>query len=63
MFCSEMSGGDRHWFRRRSIGKEKSVSIENVIIITILRCILRKWDVGVWTGSSWLMIGTGDGHL
>jgi len=29
----------------------------------ILRCILRKWDVGLWTGSSWLRIGTGDGHL
>jgi len=23
----------------------------------------RKWDVGVWTGSSWLRIGTGVGHL
>ena len=23
----------------------------------------RKWDVGVWTGSSWLRIGTGGGHL
>jgi hypothetical protein len=22
-----------------------------------------QWDVGVWTGSSWLMIGTGDGFL
>ena len=29
----------------------------------IFRCIMRKWDVGVWTGSSWLGIGTGDGHL
>jgi len=29
----------------------------------ILRWILRKWDVGVWTGSSWLRIGTGGGHL
>jgi hypothetical protein len=27
----------------------------------ILRWIFRKW--GVWTGSSWLRIGTGDGHL
>jgi hypothetical protein len=28
------------------------------------RIILRwKWDVGVWTGSSWLRIGTGGGHL
>jgi len=22
-----------------------------------------KWDVGVWTGSIWLRIGTGGGHL
>ena len=29
----------------------------------ILRRIFRTWDVGVWTGSSWLRIGTGDGHL
>ena len=24
---------------------------------------LRKWDVWVWTGSRWLRIGTGGGHL
>jgi len=30
---------------------------------TILRRIFRKWDVGVWTGSSWLRIGTGGGYL
>jgi len=29
----------------------------------IIRSIFRKWDVGVWTGSSWLRIGTVDGHL
>jgi len=29
----------------------------------ILRWIFRKWDVGVWTGSSWLRVGTGGGHL
>ena len=29
----------------------------------LLRCIFRKWDVEVWTGSSWLRIGTGGGHL
>ena len=29
----------------------------------ILRWILRKWNVRVWTGSSWLRIGTGGGHL
>jgi len=29
----------------------------------ILRCIFRKWDVGVWTRSSWLRIGAGGGCL
>jgi len=29
----------------------------------ILKWIFRKWDVRVWTGSSWLRIGTGGGHL
>jgi len=29
----------------------------------IIRWIFRKWDVEVWTGSSWLRIGTGRGHL
>jgi hypothetical protein len=29
----------------------------------ILRWIFRKWDVGAWTGLSWLRIGTGGGHL
>ena len=23
----------------------------------------RKWDVGLWNGSSWLKIWTGGGHL
>jgi hypothetical protein len=29
----------------------------------ILTQIVRKLDVGVWTGSSWLRIGTVGGHL
>jgi hypothetical protein len=29
----------------------------------ILRWIFKKWDVRAWTGSSWLRIGTGGGHL
>jgi len=29
----------------------------------ILRWIFRKQDVGVWTGSSWLRIGTVGGQL
>jgi hypothetical protein len=30
---------------------------------TILRWIFRKWDVRIWTGSSWLRIGVGGGNL
>jgi hypothetical protein len=29
----------------------------------ILRWTSRKWEMDVWTGSSWLRIGTGGGHL
>jgi hypothetical protein len=29
----------------------------------ILRWVFRKWDVGVWIGSTWLRIDTGGGHL
>ena len=29
----------------------------------ILKLISRKWDVVLWTGSSWLRIGTGGWHL
>jgi hypothetical protein len=32
-------------------------------IIRVLKCNLRKWDVGVWTGLSWLRTETGDGQL
>ena len=29
----------------------------------ILRWIFRKWDVEIWTGSSWLRMETAGGHL
>jgi hypothetical protein len=29
----------------------------------ILKQIFRKWDVGVWTGLSWLRMETGGGQL
>jgi len=31
--------------------------------MVVLRWIFRNWFVGVWTGSSWLRIGTDGGHL
>jgi len=29
----------------------------------IFRWLFRKWDVGAWTGSIWLRIGTDGEHL
>jgi hypothetical protein len=29
----------------------------------ILRWIFRRWNVEIWTGSSWLRIETAGGHL
>jgi hypothetical protein len=29
----------------------------------ILKRIFREWDVGVWTESNWLRLGTGGGSL
>ena len=29
----------------------------------ILQWIFRKWNKGAWTGSVWLRIGTGGGHV
>jgi len=42
--------------------KKASLNVK-VDMRIILRWIFRMWDVGVWTGSSWLRIGTGAGHL
>jgi hypothetical protein len=29
----------------------------------VIKWILRLWDVGAWSGSSWLSVETGGGHL
>ena len=42
---------------KRPLGRHRRIWEDN------MRRIFRKWDVGVWTGSSWLRIGTGGGHL
>jgi len=46
---------------------EFSQSVVVVVVAVVGRIILswnfRKWDVGVWTGSSLLRIGTGGGHF
>jgi hypothetical protein len=41
---------------KRPLGRPRRRSIT-------LRWISRNWNVGVWTGSSWLRTETGGGHF
>jgi hypothetical protein len=33
------------------------------LLVDLVIWVSRMWDVGAWTGSNWLRIGTGGGHL
>jgi len=57
--CSAYGGEER---RIQGFGGEilRDPGVDGRII---LRWIFGKWDVGVWTGSIWLRIGTGVEHL
>ena len=58
--------GERRGVYRALVGKpEERDLLEDPSIDgrIMLRWIFRKWDVGIWTGLSWLRIGTGGGHL
>jgi len=44
----------------RERGHLENPGVDGMII---LRWILRKWDLGLWAGSSWLRVGTVGGHL
>jgi hypothetical protein len=48
------------WENVREIDHWGDPSIDGRII---LRWIFRQWEVGVFTGLSWLRIQTGGGHL
>jgi hypothetical protein len=49
------------WWRNLRGRDNLEVSDEDGKII--LRWAFRKWDFGVRSGSIWLRIGTGGGHL
>ena len=58
--------GERRGVYRVLVGKpegKRPLGRPSVGGILILRWNFRKWDVEVWTGWSWLWIGTGGGHL
>ena len=48
------------WGNLMETGHLEGLGVDGNII---LRCIIKKWDLGVRTGSSWLRIGRGVGHL
>ena len=54
---------ERRGVYRVLVGKPEGKRVPGVDGRIILRWIFRKWDVGVWTGSIWLRIGTRGGHL
>jgi hypothetical protein len=43
--------------RKRPLGKPRRRWENNI------KWMFRKWDVGIWTGSSWPRTGTGAGIL
>jgi hypothetical protein len=62
--CSAYGGGERRvqfwWENLRERDHWEDPGIDGRIV---LRWILRKLDVGVWTGLSWLRTETGGEHL
>jgi len=63
--CSTHEGrGEAHTgFWWGNLGEREQLEDPSVEGRITLRWIFRKWNVEVWTGSSWLMIGTVGGLL
>jgi len=45
---------------KRTLGRPRRRWEDNIMMDLQ---IFRKWDVGIWTGWSWLRIGKGGGNL
>ena len=58
--------GERKGVHRVSVGKSEGknhLGETGLHVRIFLKWIFRKWDMGVWTGSCWLMRGKVGGHL
>jgi len=55
--------GERRGFWWGNLRGKNHLGDPNVDGRIVLKWLFRKWDVGAWTGSSWLRIGTGGEHL
>ena len=55
--------GERRGVYRVLVRERAHLGDSNIDEGIILKWIFRKWDVGVWTGSSWLRLGVCGGHL
>jgi hypothetical protein len=59
----EGKGDVRTWFWWGNLRERGHLEDPGVYGRIILRWTFRKWDMVAWTGSIWLRIGIGDGHL
>jgi hypothetical protein len=46
-----------------NVGERDQLKEPGVYEIIILRRVFWKWNLGAWTGSTWLRTGTGGGLL
>ena len=61
--CSAYGGEEYTGFWSGNLRERAHLGDPRVDGRIILRWIFGKWNVGVYTGSSWLRIGTSGGHL
>ena len=62
--CSGYRRGDAYaafWWGKLSI--KDHLKRPEVYGSILLKWIFREWNFGVWSGSNWLWIETGDGQL